>query len=97
MRSFGGGDGPEDVLGALDRASRLDWRAKARFIVLIADAPAHGGDCNDDPTDRFRGGVPGGPTLKAVMKRLTDEAKPIELMLCKVGDRGNQDKAPQTS
>jgi hypothetical protein len=88
MRSYGGEDGPEDVVAALDRASRLDWRSRARFIVLVADAPAHGRECNDDPADSYPAGVPGGPALAEVMRRLADENRPIELMLCKVRGGG---------
>ena len=85
VRAFGGGDGPEDVLGALDRAAtQLSWASKARFIVLIADAPAHGRECNDDPGDAYPNGVPGGPSLAQVMDKLKDERRPIDLMLCKV-------------
>jgi hypothetical protein len=90
MRSYGGEDGPEDVVAALDRASRLDWRSRARFIVLVADAPAHGRECNDDPADRYPAGVPGGPALAEVMRRLADENRPIELMLCKVRGGGGR-------
>lgn len=84
VKSFGGGDGPEDLLSALGRTAALDWQAKARFAVVVADAPAHGAECNDDPTDRYRQGAPGAPTLRDVMQRLADERKPVELMLCKV-------------
>lgn len=41
----GGGDIPEDVLGSLNAAANLSWRAPTRFLVLIGDAPAHGRDC----------------------------------------------------
>eukprot|EP01050_Picozoa_sp_SAG11_P012865 SAG11_NODE_1460_length_4870_cov_13.894571_2_plen_327_part_00 len=39
---FGGGDGPENVHGGLNEALALDWRADARVIIHIADAPCHG-------------------------------------------------------
>jgi len=54
----GGGDGPEDIPAALQAVAQLDWRSKARFAVLITDAPAHGADCNDDPHDSFPRGSP---------------------------------------
>uniref|UniRef100_A0A383V437 VWFA domain-containing protein n=1 Tax=Tetradesmus obliquus TaxID=3088 RepID=A0A383V437_TETOB len=38
----GGGDEPEDMMAALSAAAQLQWQAKARFLVLIADSPAHG-------------------------------------------------------
>lgn len=46
---FGGGDVPEDLVGALDRVSNcsagdghLGWKARARFCLILTDAPAHG-------------------------------------------------------
>jgi len=43
MRASGGGDGPESVACALDKASRLSFRKDAtKMCVLIADAPPHG-------------------------------------------------------
>jgi len=38
-----GNDEPEDLLGGLDQALHLEWRSFTRLIVLIADAPCHGG------------------------------------------------------
>jgi len=40
----GGGDGPEDICGCFRQAFRLDWQAKARFLILILDAPCHGSE-----------------------------------------------------
>ncbi len=66
----GGGDMPEDVLGALNRAAAWpEWSARAKFIVLIADSPGHGTDLNDDPNDAHQNGVQG-LTTKAVMTSL---------------------------
>ena len=44
----GGGDGPEDWVGAYDLAlNNLAWRNGTRLIIHIADAPAHGSEwCN---------------------------------------------------
>jgi hypothetical protein len=43
VRAQGGGDGPEDWVGAYDLAlGRMAWRGGAKTIVHIADAPAHG-------------------------------------------------------
>ena len=39
----GGGDGPEDWVGAYDMAlDNIAWRNGTRLIIHIADAPAHG-------------------------------------------------------
>lgn len=42
LQAQGGGDEPEDMMAALSAAAQLQWQAKARFLVLIADSPAHG-------------------------------------------------------
>jgi hypothetical protein len=44
----GGGDGPEDWVGAYDMAcDNIAWRNGTRLIIHIADAPAHGSEwCN---------------------------------------------------
>jgi len=40
--AYGGGDGPEDVLGALEKAANLNWQHKVRVIMHVTDAPSHG-------------------------------------------------------
>ena len=49
----GGGDGPEAVTAALDKALKLKWRANAaKIAILITDAPPHGiGEEGDDYYD----------------------------------------------
>ena len=47
----GGGDGPEDWVGAYKIAvNNMNWRKGIRLLIHIADAPAHGniygGDCS---------------------------------------------------
>ena len=42
FQARGGGDIPEDVLGGLHESCLLSWKSKARYIVLVCDAPAHG-------------------------------------------------------
>ncbi|CAF1528181.1 unnamed protein product, partial [Rotaria sordida] len=79
LKPYGGNDEPEDVLGALDHASKLNWDARAKFIVLVCDAPAHGHDCNDVNTDRFPNGF-NNLKVEDVMKKLTENN--IDLILC---------------
>jgi hypothetical protein len=38
----GGGDIPEDVLGALLKVEALQWVGSRRFLIHITDAPCHG-------------------------------------------------------
>ena len=37
-----GNDEPEDLLGGLDQALKLQWQSRTRVLILIADAPCHG-------------------------------------------------------
>jgi len=49
LQAQGGGDIPEDVIGALQEAAKLKWSSKAKFMFLITDAPAHGPEFHDLP------------------------------------------------
>lgn len=40
--AIGGGDAPEDVMGALNIAVNMDWQAATRVLFHIGDAPCHG-------------------------------------------------------
>ncbi|CAF1361600.1 unnamed protein product [Adineta steineri] len=82
LKAKGGGDCPEDVLGALDKCISLpNWSgSNARFIVLITDAPGHGSDLNDDENDKFKNGT--GLTVDKIFKRLLEKDKEIDLMFC---------------
>jgi len=72
LGAMGGGDEPEDIMAALSAAAGLDWQAKARFLALIGDAPAHGRDCNN-VADNYPGGSPAaGCDVPTVMQRLRD-------------------------
>lgn len=51
QHATGGGDGPEDIFGALNRATDLDWQSATRFLYLIADAPCHGRQYHDIADD----------------------------------------------
>ena len=48
-----GGDGPEALTAALDKALKLKWRGDAaKIAVVITDAPPHGiGERDDDYYD----------------------------------------------
>jgi len=69
----GGGDGPEDVHGAVQQACGLDWTAgdaATRVLIHIADHPAHGSHWNDSPRDRYPNGDPEGLDLTSLMQQL---------------------------
>jgi hypothetical protein len=47
IQAYGGGDLPEDILGALNRVVTEEtwskgWKSKVKFLVLITDSSAHG-------------------------------------------------------
>lgn len=42
QQAYGGTDIPEDVVGGLNEALHLDWKAPERILLLITDAPPHG-------------------------------------------------------
>ncbi|CAF3998377.1 unnamed protein product, partial [Rotaria sp. Silwood1] len=73
LQAKGGGDCPEDVLGALDQCLSIpNWSgSNARFIVLITDAPGHGRDLNDDENDQYKNGT--GLTVNSIFKRLLEK------------------------
>ncbi|PNH01376.1 hypothetical protein TSOC_012745 [Tetrabaena socialis] len=82
----GGGDIPEDLLGALHlAATKLSWSSRARFAAVITDAPCHGSDCNDDPGDsrKLAGSRSGEPSVESVMRELVGAGSTVDLMLCK--------------
>lgn len=70
VKASGGGDGPEDYVGALNEAfNNLSWRDKGkRAIIWIADAPAHGqkycGKANHQEEE---------PKLQPLVERLASE------------------------
>lgn len=47
LQATGGGDTPEDVLGAVRQALNASWKQQTRCIIHIADAPPHGHDLHD--------------------------------------------------
>ena len=80
----GGGDGAEEVVGALNKASQwTDWDkdSAAKFVVLVADAPGHGlsgGVSSDD----FPKGHPSVPKPEEVIKELSSQS--IEILFCRI-------------
>lgn len=79
--AFGGDDEAEDVLGALDAAAGLSWRARGRFIVLVTDAPGHGREMGCDVPDKHPGAHPHGKTLQGVLAQLRGPSVRAELLL----------------
>jgi len=82
----GGGDIPEDVLGAIDKATKLQWKGTAKFMILMTDAPGHGADLNDDPTDSYPQGV--GILAKDVVRELIKAR--IKLIFCRIDKKATE-------
>jgi len=86
----GGGDAPEDVLGAfLLTRDRLSWQGDLRFVVMVADAPAHGYASDNDsyPSGRCPDQQ---EKLPAVLKELAhDESLGVDLIFCRVAHPRN--------
>lgn len=75
---------------ALVAASTLGWSSKVRYLLLLADAPAHGRDCNDDPHDTHPHGSPApGCDVASAMRQLV--GKGVELLALPV-KQGKLDK-----
>lgn len=61
LRAYGGGgDTPEDIAGAIKKATSLQWKFPTRTVFLIADAPCHGTQFHSaDLGDKHPTGSPG--------------------------------------
>ena len=70
---FGGGDEPEDIVGALKVALDMDWQSNAKYVVLVCDAPCHGKKYHDISYDKFENGDPDGTTLEEVVKKFYEK------------------------
>jgi len=82
-RASGGGDAPEDVISGFQAAAGLAWSGHIRFMVLVADDPAHGFSTYDDdkyPTglcpDQQRG-------LESWTREIAEE-KAVDLLFCSI-------------
>ena len=74
----GGGDDPEDVAWAFERALEKSWKSDARFIVFVADAPGHGRKYSELDWMYFDG-IPG---RKEIEVSLDELAKKYVSMFC---------------
>jgi uncharacterized protein YegL len=90
LTAYGGDDLPEDVLGALNQCLELEnWsKSNARFIILITDAPGHGRDLNDDPSDKYPNGT--NHTVASICDRLLAQDSGIQLMFCCINPKATE-------
>ena len=63
----GGGDLPEDVAWAFEKALNKTWKSNAKFVIFVADAPNHGLKYGGD--DRS---IPGRRDLEELIKELAN-------------------------
>ena len=74
----GGGDIPEDVAWAFERALNKSWKSDAKFIVFVADAPGHGRKYG--PYDEvYFNGIPG---RKEIEDSIEELARDYVSMFC---------------
>ena len=66
---FGGGDIPEDIVGALKHSLNMKWESEAKYAILVCDAPCHGKQYHNVSYDRFAEGDPDGTTLESVIEQ----------------------------
>ena len=78
--AYGGGDAPEDVAWAFEKALNKTWKSNARFIVFVADAPNHGDKYNNGDGydvyyyDDYPDGIPDRRDLEDIIKELADNS-----------------------
>ena len=71
LRALGGGDAPEDMAGAVQKANSLSWQQMSRITFVIADAPCHGSKYHS-LDDSYPDGTPG-ICIESELKRLTHQ------------------------
>ena len=65
----GGGDLPEDIVGALKLSLNMKWESEAKYALLVCDAPCHGKQYHNIFYDKFENGDPDGTTLESVIEQ----------------------------
>lgn len=71
INACGGNDAPEDVAGALDKISNLEWKGDVKIVYFVTDAPAHGTEYHPITMgDRYPRGDPEGRDPKKQVRQL---------------------------
>jgi hypothetical protein len=82
VTATGGGDGPEDCFGGLYAAcTKINWKAPARVIIWMGDAPQHGLKYSGGG-DTYPSGDPDGITSQKIFEQLRENK--IILVFCKL-------------
>ena len=70
QKAIGGGDLAEDVIGGLAYGLQQSWQSRARYAILICDAPSHGRDYYEGKIDdKYPDGDPNGRKLEELMSQ----------------------------
>lgn len=80
VKAFGGGDQCEDVIGALEKASEMEWTYENRLLFLCGDAPCHGESYHDGCNDSHLGGL--GKLSEAILHKLI--AKKVQIFFWRI-------------
>eukprot|EP01065_Artemidia_motanka_P002739 TRINITY_DN11297_c0_g1_i1.p1 TRINITY_DN11297_c0_g1~~TRINITY_DN11297_c0_g1_i1.p1 ORF type:complete len:875 (+),score=258.65 TRINITY_DN11297_c0_g1_i1:58-2682(+) len=91
VRTLANTDPPEDVLGGLDKATRLDWStgdARTKVLIHICDDPCHGTRYHTCQRDRFPDGDPSGLKAIDILRALDTEG--IQYTFGKITHRTDQ-------
>lgn len=88
-KAMGGGDGPEDVCGALYHGLNLNWiEDSIKVTFFCADAPCHGDKYHDTSSDNYPLGNPAGLVLEKLVKEFSN--REILLTCYKLTDQTEQ-------
>jgi len=79
-----GNDEPEDLLGGLDQALRLEWKSHSKVIILIADAPCHGGVEYHDLDESSHNKSHHDPLRPDTLLRAMAQRFTIDLTFCRI-------------
>lgn len=71
INACGGNDTPEDVAGALEKITHLEWKGDVKIVYFVTDAPAHGTEYHPITMgDRYPRGDPEGRNPKKQVQDL---------------------------
>ena len=86
QHASGGGDLPEDVVGAMHQVLQLSWYPDSfKLVTVIADAPTHGNRYHSESmSDDYPEGSPAGLVLEEIIKKYRTEK--LDLTFYKLTD-----------
>ena len=83
LTTYGGGDTPEDVAWAFEKALIKTWKSNAKFIVFVADGPGHGLKYYSDDT-KYPNGIEGRKDIEESVEELVKDN--VSLFCVKIND-----------